>query len=94
MILPSSSSRTTITTTTTTNTTNIIIVITIVITITITIIDPCVKAGSKFKEYKGHSEHIPNVRFSSDGNRVFSVGGLDKAVIQFEVKRRKNKVLV
>merc|ERR1712146_62905 len=45
---------------------------------------PCCKENSKFKEYKGHSAHVANVRFSSDGNHVFSVGGLDKAVMQFE----------
>ena len=48
---------------------------------------PCSKERSKFKEYKGHSEHIPNVRFSSDGKFVFSVGGLDKAIMQYEVKQ-------
>jgi WD40 repeat protein len=48
---------------------------------------PCVKEKSKFKAYKGHAEHVLKVRFSYDGKYVFSVGGLDKAVLQFEVKR-------
>jgi WD40 repeat protein len=48
---------------------------------------PCVKENSKFRSYKGHSEHIPSVRFSSDSKYLFSVGGLDKAVMQFQVKR-------
>ena len=47
---------------------------------------PCVKEKSKFKEYKGHSEHVPCVRFSSEDRWVLSVGGLDKAILQFEVK--------
>lgn len=50
---------------------------------------PCVKEGSHFKENKGHAEHVPNVRFSSDGVYVYSVGGLDKSVMQFEVKITK-----
>ena len=46
---------------------------------------PAVKERSAFKEFKGHSEHVPNVRFSKDGKYVYSVGGLDKAVMQYEV---------
>lgn len=42
--------------------------------------------NSKFKEYKGHSEFVVNVKFSKDGKWLYSVGGLDKAVMQFEVK--------
>ena len=48
---------------------------------------PCPREKSKFKEYKGHAEHVMKVRFSYDGKYVFSVGGLDKAILQFEVKR-------
>jgi len=47
---------------------------------------PCPKEKSKYKESKGHSEHVPNVRFSGDGKNVISVGGLDKAILQFIVK--------
>jgi len=50
---------------------------------------PAPKKASQCKEYKGHSEHIPTVRFSGDGQYVFSVGGLDKSVIQFEVKQSR-----
>ena len=49
---------------------------------------PAAKEHCNFKEFKGHSEHIPNVRFSHDSKYVYSVGGLDKAVMQFEVVRR------
>lgn len=48
---------------------------------------PCVKERSQFKEYKGHAEHVMKVRFSHDSKYVYSVGGLDKAILQFEVKR-------
>lgn len=47
---------------------------------------PCPKEKSKFKEYKGHSEFVVNIKFSKDGTWLYSVGGLDKAVFQFEVK--------
>ena len=47
---------------------------------------PVCKEGSQCKVYQGHSEHVPTVRFSTDGLYVFSVGGLDKSVIQYEVK--------
>jgi len=50
---------------------------------------PVPKEGSQCKEYKGHSEHVPTVRFSGDGQFVFSVGGLDKAVIQYQVKQSR-----
>ena len=53
------------------------------------------KEHSAFKEYKGHSEHVPQVRFSNksdDGPQyLYTVGGLDKAVMQFEVKKATKK---
>ena len=47
---------------------------------------PCPKERSKYKEYKGHAEFVTNVKFSRDGFWLYTVGGLDKAVCQFEVK--------
>lgn len=47
---------------------------------------PSIKEKSAFKEYKGHSEHIMQVRFSYDGQYVASIGGLDKTICQWEVK--------
>lgn len=52
---------------------------------------PCIKIGSKSLAYKGHSSHIPNVRFSSDGRWLYTIGGHDKAILQFQVKRGHNK---
>jgi microtubule-associated protein-like 6 len=52
---------------------------------------PCIKQGSKFLTYKGHSSHIPNVKFSSDGKWLFSIGGMDKSVMQFQVKRSNKR---
>ena len=48
---------------------------------------PSSKENAKFKEYKGHSAHVTNVCFSSDGKYLFSTGGLDKSIFQFEVKK-------
>ena len=48
---------------------------------------PCPKEKSQFRQYRGHSSHVCGVAFSADGKLVYSVGGLDKSVLQFEVKR-------
>ncbi len=36
-----------------------------------------------FKAYLGHSSHVMNARFSPDGHRAFTCGGIDAAVIQW-----------
>jgi len=46
---------------------------------------PCVAAKSGRHTLTGHSSHVMNVRWSSDGKRVFTVGGCDKAVMQWKV---------
>lgn len=48
---------------------------------------PCIKPGSKCLTYKGHSSHIPSVRFSADGRWLYSIGGQDKAIMQYQMKR-------
>lgn len=50
---------------------------------------PVVKEHAKFKEYKGHSEHVTNVKFSNGEKFVYSTGGLDKAILQFEIKQTR-----
>lgn len=52
---------------------------------------PVIKEQAKFKEYKGHSEHVTNVKFSNGNKYLYSTGGLDKAILQFEIKEAKNK---
>lgn len=47
---------------------------------------PSCKEHSQFKECKGHAEHVTNVKFNFDGTVVYSIGGIDKAIMQFEVK--------
>ena len=48
---------------------------------------PCIRSNSVGKVYKGHSAHVLNVRFSNDGKLLYSVGGSDKAIMQFDVKK-------
>lgn len=50
---------------------------------------PAVDSTAAFKAYKGHVDTLRRVRFSPDGTTVFSVGGLDKAILQFDVKTKK-----
>jgi len=37
--------------------------------------------GHDFDKYRGHSEHVMNVRFSEDSKYLFSVGGQDQTCI-------------
>ena len=45
---------------------------------------PCVWDDAPFKCFRGHSSHVTSVRFSRDDTRVFTVGGNDKAVLQWK----------
>ena len=47
---------------------------------------PCVKPGSKFREYTGHSAHVTNVRFSFDERTVITTGGGDNAIFQWRLE--------
>jgi len=51
---------------------------------------PSPKNNSRFKAYKGHSDEVLNVRFSNDDAFLFSVGGADKAILQFELVKHKS----
>ena len=48
---------------------------------------PCTEVGSPCMEYRGHSLHVTNVRFNADGSKLFSVGGLDRSIITWEVQK-------
>jgi WD40 repeat protein len=50
---------------------------------------PAFDDNFQYKAYKGHVDSIKRVQFSADGKMLFSVGGLDKAILQFEVKTKK-----
>lgn len=38
-----------------------------------------------YNEYKGHSSHVTGVKWSFDDKNVFSIGGLEKSIIQWNV---------
>jgi len=48
---------------------------------------PASAHGAGFREYRGHSDSVTNVAFTFDGRYVLSTGGVDKAIMQFEIKR-------
>jgi hypothetical protein len=40
----------------------------------------------KARSYCGHSEHVVRCAFSKDASRIFTIGGYDKAVVQWKLK--------
>jgi microtubule-associated protein-like 6 len=50
---------------------------------------PASVENAKFREYRGHCGGITNVAFTFDGRFALSVSGLDKSIMQFEVKQPK-----
>ena len=44
---------------------------------------PCLSLKHKAKSYCGHSEHVVRAIFTPDAQRIFTIGGYDKAVIQW-----------
>jgi WD40 repeat protein/Ca2+-binding EF-hand superfamily protein len=46
---------------------------------------PCIAKGSRYREYRGHSAHVTNVRFSNSDSHVLTVGGSDRCVFQWKV---------
>ena len=45
--------------------------------------NPC-RMGNTPICLRGHSEHVVRVRFSADGNHLFSIGGQDQTILQFK----------
>ena len=43
-------------------------------------------AISESRSFAGHSEHVPRLVMSKDNQRVYSIGGMDRAIIQWKVK--------
>jgi microtubule-associated protein-like 6 len=46
--------------------------------------NPCTVTHARYKEYKGHSSHVPKIRFSKNDVYLISVGGNDKCVFVWE----------
>ena len=36
--------------------------------------------------YRGHSVHVTNVKFTSDGKKMLSIGGLDRCIMQWNIR--------
>ena len=47
---------------------------------------PCMSVKHKARSYSGHSEHVVRARFTPQADRIFTIGGYDKAVIQWKRK--------
>lgn len=47
---------------------------------------PVLSLKHKAKSYCGHSEHVVRAIFTPDASKIFTIGGYDKAVIQWRRK--------
>ena len=52
---------------------------------------PCLREMALYKQHRGHSADITCVKFSSDGKTCLTIGGVDKAILQYEVKKEAAK---
>jgi echinoderm microtubule-associated protein-like 6 len=53
---------------------------------------PCLSStNSRFKEYRGHSSQVSNIKFSHNGQALYSVGGYDKCIMQYNVNSSKRR---
>lgn len=48
---------------------------------------PCLDNSAAYKEYRGHSSHVTNCRWTPDGRYVITTGGNDRSVFQWLVER-------
>jgi WD40 repeat protein len=46
--------------------------------------NPCLE-GAKANSYRGHSEHVVRVRFDNNDQRLYSIGGYDRTVMQWRL---------
>jgi hypothetical protein len=46
---------------------------------------PCAVAGAGYTEAAGHSSHVTNVRWNKDNSYLVTVGGKDRAIMQWTV---------
>lgn len=47
---------------------------------------PCLSTKHKARSYGGHSEHVVRALFTPDADKIFTIGGYDKAIIQWKRK--------
>lgn len=46
---------------------------------------PCLEQTNEKKSFSGHSSHVMNVTFSQNNTKLYSAGGNDKTVIQWDI---------
>lgn len=51
---------------------------------------PVSSKGQAYKEYRGHSSHVMNCRWSKDGETLVTVGGNDRCVFQWSIHETFN----
>jgi WD40 repeat protein len=49
---------------------------------------PCVSKTAAAKVYSGHSSHVTRVAFSHGGSYLYSTGGNDRALLQWQLKAK------
>ena len=49
---------------------------------------PCVSKGASSRAYRGHASHVTRVAFDAAGKTLFSTGGNDRTLLQWDVKRK------
>ena len=54
---------------------------------------PCTIEKANYREFKGHSSHIPKIRFSKNDCYLFSTGGNDKSVFVWETDFGNNEMV-
>lgn len=47
---------------------------------------PCLSTKHKARSYAGHSEHVVRALFTPEADRIFTIGGYDKTIIQWKRK--------
>lgn len=55
---------------------------------------PCVSLKHKGRSYCGHSEHVVRSIFTPEADRIFTIGGYDKAVIQWKRKWTRKDIVI
>lgn len=45
---------------------------------------PCIEGYNKCRTYRAHAGYVGRVAFTEEGDRLFTVGGYDKTIIQWK----------
>ena len=53
---------------------------------------PCRGDEPVLDTYRAHSLHLTNVKFTCDGKKILTIGGLDRCIMQWNIKQRDLKM--